>query len=413
MKYGDVAEDLRLICAAFSRISPWLSAFLAKLRVVGVEDMPCDGAVSDRGVIFINVRSWRNASMEKKKFIVLHEVLHVALGHFARARKVLERDGLLDLRLFNLACDYVIDRLIIECLPKMQSNIMKYLKDACLCDKVLPALKACDVRKMSSEEIYHLLKKLGGDKGAIELDSVVVDLCFDGEYDEEDIIWKGDHQIYSTKLSQEEAEERIREALMNAVVHCRVPGRGMGAIDIAVERVLKPKVNWRAELKESVRRGVGRSAVSTWLKPHRKLPGLVPGVVKFSRPNVYCLVDVSGSIDWKTVNQFFAEVFAAARLCRVFAVFFDDGVRGVFEVRPGSVPKVKGGGGTQIGPALKLAYERARRSDVVAVLTDGAVYDVREQEEWLEKLASKVSGVIYCSTYRFPKANVRKIVLEV
>lgn len=415
MKYYDVAEELRLIGMAALEFSPWLSLFFSRLRVVGVEDMPCDGAVDERGVILINVKSWRGASKQEKVFIMFHETLHVALKHFIRARRILESEGILNLKLFNIACDCVVNRVLGEELPHLYEVLDGYVNPDII-SRMVNAGK-CDVSLMSCEEIYHLLlkrvKQEGGTPLILDGAPFVYDLNFRYDYGSEDVIQEGSPEIYSPELSWEEAERRISAALRSALVACKYAGRGEGRIDVLLGSALRPRVDWHAELRESVRQGVGRTAVSTWRKLNRKLPGLAPGLARFKRPDVYCVVDVSGSIDQKEIDQFFAEVFAAAKLARVFAVFFDDGVRCFCKVKPGVVPRVKGGGGTVISPALELVYSKARYGDVVVVLSDGFVADEDEQEAWLKRLNSRVSRVVYCSTARLPKATVKKILVEV
>ncbi|MBS7287548.1 MAG: VWA domain-containing protein [Candidatus Freyarchaeota archaeon] len=416
MKYGDVAEELRLIRMAALAFSPWLSLFFGKLRVVGVEDMPCEGAVDERGVLLINVKFWRNASKQKKVFIVLHETLHVALKHFIRARRILESEGVLNLRLFNIACDCVVNGVLGEELPHLREVFSGDYVNPYIVSKMVN-VSMYDVGSMSCEEIYHLLLERIRQESDIPLIiggvSPTYDLNFRYGYSDEDIIQDGSPEIYSPELSWEDVERRISAALRSALVACRCTGRGEGRIDVLLGSALRPRVDWRAELRESLRQGVGCTATSTWRKPNRKLPGLAPGVTRFKRPDVFCVVDVSGSVGQKEIDQFFAEVFAAARLARVFAVFFDNGVRCACEVKPGVVPRVKGGGGTVISPALELVYGKARYGDVVVVLSDGFVADEDEQEEWLRRLSSRVSKVVYCSTARLPKAAVKKVLVEV
>jgi predicted metal-dependent peptidase len=57
-----------------------------------------------------------------------------------------------------------------------------------------------------------------------------------------------------------------------------------GKLPAGVERVfeiLKPKVDWRSVLRESLITGMGTRAVSTYQRPSRKHPEL-PGLRRFS-----------------------------------------------------------------------------------------------------------------------------------
>lgn len=446
-----VARDLKHIETAFMARAPWLALILKRLRVVAREGLPVPAMVRG-GVIYIDLSQWRGMSADEKVFTIFHEVLHVALKHHLRVKRV-ECPVL-----YNLACDCIVNEILSSEGFHVASSSPLYDLPLSFRVSLHRWINPSDLLSMSAEELYVLLMKLfksagcspgscpinpfsknahgvtgvegGGDPrsvyhgGGAACSSTSSPICPHSNvcsfYREGDlvegvvggdldgyVVQEGDREMY------EEGEVGLTNAVRKAIVMLKMAGAGRGTAELVLSQAIKPKVNWRAELRSMVRHGLGLSVVSTWRKPSRKHPSY-PGVYRFKKPDIYAVVDVSGSIGQREIDQFFAELFAAARLVRVFAVFFDDGVRRECRVKPGMVPRVKGGGGTVISPALMKVYSKVRKGDVVVVLTDGAVADVDEQEAWLRKVKWRASKVIYCSTCMFPEVSgVEKIKIEI
>jgi predicted metal-dependent peptidase len=66
--------------------------------------------------------------------------------------------------------------------------------------------------------------------------------------------------------------------------------------------------------------------------------------------------------------------------------------------------KVKGGGGTRIGPALNLLLEKMRSNDIAIILTDGIIDDVESPDiqRKLATVASKAASAVFATTVRIP-----------
>jgi Putative metallopeptidase domain len=92
----------------------------------------------------------------ERRFILLHELLHVALAHPARAREMKKRHQDLDHRLYNIACDAIINTALdgVHCIraPNEVVTLEKVLT-------VLGQWKEGDntaevIRRWSSEALY-------------------------------------------------------------------------------------------------------------------------------------------------------------------------------------------------------------------------------------------------------------------
>lgn len=166
-------------------------------------------------------------------------------------------------------------------------------------------------------------------------------------------------------------------------------------------------MDWRALLRQGFHNGFGKTIVATWRRPSRKHIDF-PGIHRFTYPRVHCLVDCSGSISEKELEQFIGEIYALAKQSPVSVIPWD--AEAYQEVKAENqrvvVSKVakmlKGGGGTVIKPALEKTLERMRPRDIVVILTDGEIWDVDEAEtrRLFSEVASKASVSIFASTHR-------------
>jgi hypothetical protein len=97
----------------------------------------------------------------ERRFIILHELLHVALAHPARGRKMERRTEDFDAQLYNVACDAIINAALdgargvhitdgAVMFGELLSPLGYWKKD----DSPAEA-----VRRWSSEALYHLLSK--------------------------------------------------------------------------------------------------------------------------------------------------------------------------------------------------------------------------------------------------------------
>jgi predicted metal-dependent peptidase len=179
----------------------------------------------------------------------------------------------------------------------------------------------------------------------------------------------------------------IRETVAhNILEHQKNRGTLPAGLVRWAEEVLKPKVNWREQLKRVVRgaisEGFGQRLDYSLRRPNRRLsvyhPLYLPSLQGEYRPRVACVVDTSGSISDRELTQALAEVRAVLEQLRVpITIIPCDAVpyeaiqvmRGSdwLKVREG----LRGGGGTDMVAGLRAALELTPKPDAVIVLTDG------------------------------------------
>ena len=152
------------------------------------------------------------------------------------------------------------------------------------------------------------------------------------------------------------------------------------------EAILKPKVNWREQLKRIVRgvisEGLGHRLDYSYRRPHRRSavyhPLYLPALQGEYKPRVACVVDTSGSISDRELVQALAEVRAVLEALRIPVTIIPcdavpyEAIR-VFhgsdwlKVRQG----LRGGGGTDMVAGLNAALALKPKPEAVIVLTDG------------------------------------------
>jgi predicted metal-dependent peptidase len=152
------------------------------------------------------------------------------------------------------------------------------------------------------------------------------------------------------------------------------------------EAILKPKVNWREQLKRIVRgvisEGLGHRLDYSYRRPHRRSavyhPIYLPALQGEYKPRIACVVDTSGSISDRELMQSLAEVRAVLEALRIPVTIIPcdavpyEAIR-VFhgsdwlKVRQG----LRGGGGTDMVAGLNAALALKPKPEAVIVLTDG------------------------------------------
>jgi predicted metal-dependent peptidase len=293
---------------------------------------------------------------------------------------------------WNVATDCVINYLLLnsELLPSRE--FMDGLVTPATISKITGVGKD-EIEKMSADQIYNLLvQRVSAPPNPQG--------CSHDEYAQHPTANAG-----SCARQFREVEEYWKRALAEAVDFAKSVGKLPAGAEIAFE-LLRPKVNWRALLRQAILQGPGLQLITTWKRPHRKIPNDLPGYTRLAVPNVWTLIDTSGSMVGEHLDQAMTEVFEIAkslsskvRIIAWDADAYEDSLENVKRTM-----KIKGGGGTRIGPALNLLLEKMRPNDVVVILTDGLIDDDEspETQRKLATVASKAASAVFATTVKVP-----------
>jgi len=339
---------------------PFLGYMTLKLkaRIASEQDGVPTAGVAPDGTIVMNEKFMETLDDAEFRFVICHEVLHPALGFWAR-QKTRDRLG------FNIAHDFAIN-LIIDGFAKQYPNHLRMPKVGLIDSKY---------EGMSAEEIYDALPKNGkgqGQGGGGMGGDCRGDLAETGDGQD---AGRGDQSAQS-KLDKEwkihtEAARQVHETAL---------GRGSlpAGVQKLLDELLDPKVHWATVLSQWLGENAGKQDF-TYQRPSRRSESvgeMMPGILRTDLPDVTILWDTSGSMNGQEtailseVADIVDELGLSIRLivcdCAIYAdVDKLDNIEAV-------IPHVQGGGGSDFSPAFDRLMEENNTSVVVA-FTDGYI----------------------------------------
>ena len=165
-------------------------------------------------------------------------------------------------------------------------------------------------------------------------------------------------------------------ALKQATQVAKMMGRLPGEIKIAVEEVLKPRVNWRAALRHFVQ--LRANTDYSWSRPNRRYYALglyLPELRSHSLPPIAVIVDTSGSTE-AFLARFKAELQSIVDETQpeaVYVIMADAKVQRVDRFERGQRVDflVEGLGGTDFEPAFDYIRDEGLNIACAIYLTDG------------------------------------------
>lgn len=396
----NMRQELADMKAVLFLKAPFLALLLGKMRI-GLSREVRTVVATTYGETVVNPDFWRRLSGEAKTFILLHETLHLAFRHpwSAEGR---------NRTLFNVAADMVVNEMLFQHgYRRAPGNPVT----APLVREMLRArgvvLSTEELRRASSDEVYLLLSS-GGARDADQeaLDDVPPDLDPpEGEPKDPgaDIVQDGGRK------PGEKPEDYWRAAVAEAAVVAHQAGTSPGDFQRVVDESLKSRINWRSQLKQSLRDSVGRTMVNTWERSSRRYVSF-PGIKRLGVQTVWALVDSSGSITDEILAQFVAEVWGLSKVfrCELRVCPWDAKaypqirVNNPNQVRLRVSTGVSGGGGTLLGPVLLELHQMMRSEDVVVILSDGCIGDLKDIQTMhlYRRMAAKAGGVVFVTTGR-------------
>lgn len=300
------------------------------------------------------------------KFVILHELMHVAYLHCANQRvgRVGEREKMI----WNAACDFVINMEISD--VAQNSNYKRYKPP----EQILLDAR---YRGMSSEHVYKAIfqqqEQQGGGGNS------------NGKGVPQDSIG-GDQGDLMSPMSEEKQEE-MRGKVIGAYDASKMGGTQQGYMPAGLERAIEEMKNNKVPWQKIFHKFVGNAMAKNdycYNRPSRRsmaisgyagedifLPHLFSNVIG----DIVVAIDTSGSITQKQLGQFAAEIHKLNHLVeKITAITCDAQVHEVIEVYQMqdilSQLKFKGGGGTAFEPVFEWVEEHGAKPDLLIYLTD-------------------------------------------
>ncbi len=378
------------LAAARARLileQPFIGALVMHLPLIPAQGSWCETTATDARALYFNPRFVAKLDLRQTQFVLAHEALHCALGHFARRVHRMKRR-------WDVACDYAVNMLLADAGLRPPAGAL-----------LNPAW-----RGLSAEEIYPLISP--------DSDARILDLhLFDGDGTGRMGLGRGsafpgaDLEVPAANDGAAAPGELAAEAAAVAAgggpehaSESHGPAPGLSADDLtvlwktrmaaaaqqaaragrlsdswlrAVDRLIQPQLSWRFLLARFVS-SVAREDYSFQRPSRREGDALLPRL-SGAQTEIVVAVDTSGSIGAEELSEFAAELDSLkgqvrARLT-LYACDHDLDARGpwVFESwEPFELPKeLRGGGGTRFTPVFARIEEDHGRPDVLVYFTDG------------------------------------------
>lgn len=311
------------------------------LKTIPTFDVPTMG--TDGFNIYINPDFFEELSVEDRVFILLHETMHVVLGHMTRK-------GHRNHKLWNVAGDYVINQYLVQWGLTMPES----------------GLYDSRFKNMTTEQVYDILHE----ENNLE------------EPDYDDLMPKSaSHEGLGGEpsLSSAEIEKAVASILQKSMTICKMSNNKEMKLTKELERYFdklnKPKINLIALLSRFLSNT--SRAQYTLRTPNRKFfPKLyLPSLRSDGLSRVDFVLDTSGSILPPEFTQFVSEVDTVLKHFKPECIGFtqfDHRFLGTQEITKfkdiGSI-KFKGGGGTDITETLEEVSKY--NTKCIIIFTDG------------------------------------------
>jgi len=349
--------------------APFYGSVGAELDLV--IDPACDTAWTNGKAIGFNPDFALDLPGDNLTGVVAHEILHVAMRHNYRR-------GDRDRELWNVACDYAINGVLV--------------RDGF----VLPDGALLDDRfaNLSAEQIYAQLvddEQQGDDQSGGDQQQPDDQPQQSGQGSQDN--QQGDTQDNQGGGSQpgdvrdapEDAPTEddwrtkiVGHAKLAKNLHAVYGQSDSDAADIAAGDAKKASVNWRDVLQQFLTRTAQDDY--SWSRPNRRhLSGdlHMPSLVSDGAGVIAIAIDTSGSVDENQLRRFLGEVQGVVdqiRPERVLVWTVDTKVRGgtqTFERGDTIDPRIQGGGGTRFEPAFEALADSHEDVACLIYFTDG------------------------------------------
>ena len=341
---------------------------LARLRAEIIDESPffgrllmhlsfgfdnCETAYTDMKRVVFDMEFMMRLSDPELKFVMLHELMHCVLKHCTRG------NGRIHI-LYNIACDIVVNSLLIKSL-----NLGKFKIDGQLVMHHAPDKR--EGFRYTAEEVYDMLLNMSVDEAA----KMYSNQPFDSHEQ-----W-GDISVGA--YIESVWESRIKEA-------CKSCGQGSG-IPNNLKRYIEDisgadKINWRQILHDFIQND---SSDYLFAPPDRRfdsdffLPSFQENVNGSAVENIWFLIDSSGSVSDDMISSVYYELKNAIDQIgnlKGLLSYFDTKVStpAYFDDKE-SFDKIKpvGGGGTSFYAIFNFMaeYFKEELPKAIVIITDG------------------------------------------
>ena len=332
----DIATKLSAARTRLILERPFLGALVMHLPLQPVDAKTCDSVATDARALYYHPAYIERLSLAQTQFVLAHEALHCALGHFARrSHRVLQR--------WNIACDHAVNLLLLGEGLRPPPNILANDEYSGLSAEEIYPLIPEDSSEQTLDK--HLFDQTENDSGQHDNDQTrqeSVDSADDhqGEGDEQPEEGDGEQTRDTprpsaggdgsdpgqpqprakpsphggpgmddmTPTQREELAQQWRGHLASAAQQARMAGRLGESWLRLVDELIAPRLPWRMLLARYLMNSA-REDYSFQRVSRREGAALLPSLYS-RRIQLIAVLDTSGSITDTEMHEFAAEIDA-------------------------------------------------------------------------------------------------------
>lgn len=387
----DICKIETKLAAARTRLildKPFLGALVLRLPMEQARADWCPTTATDARKFYYNPEYIDSLSLEQTQFMLAHEALHCALSHFAR------RGHRLKFR-WDQACDYAINPLLIDDGLTPPPDIL-YMPSflGMTAEEIYPCLSEKDDDEPLDQHLYDQENRQSGrppqhsgqqGKGQAADDS-------DGNGGGN----TGEDQTSGTRqepqpdedsgglsppppLTPDEAETlniQWQQRMAGAAQQAMQAGKLGGELARLIDHLLQPQLPWRMLLSKYMSESA-RDDYS-YMRPSRREGDAILPSLRSSEIDIVVVVDTSGSIKDKEINNFLAEInsIKGQIRARITLLACDsvlaDGAPWIYEPWDEcKLPEqITGGGGTSFVKPFKWVERQGMQPSLLVYFTD-------------------------------------------
>lgn len=288
-------------------------------------------------------------------FVVAHTVMHPALGH-------IWRKGTREPIVWDHACDYIINQMILDSDPKHE--VFKMPEGSLFNEKF---------KGMYAEEVY---EKLASDQGYSQKAK--------SQAEQGNPQTTDDHSVWQNSPDNEDGEEDDgfnneedwRGRLIQAAQAAKMRGKLPAMMERIISDLVEPQKNWRQLLAEFIQQDIGDYG---WNPPDRRFLHADLVLPDYSEEvdvvrEIVFAIDTSGSIGYNEMRTFISECVGCMAQFggRVVGhlIYCDADIAAVYPLEDVEHGVPKGGGGTDFRPVFEWVEENLDECAGVVYLTD-------------------------------------------
>lgn len=364
---NEIRAATEKLCAARARLvleRPFIGALVLYLPLV--PHARCRSVATDGRSFFFRPEYVARLTFGQVQFVLAHEALHCALGHFARRGFRLRGK-------WDAACDYAVNSLLAgDGLSGPAGTLLNPAYEGLAAEEIYPLL--ADVSERTDEHWFGAGCGSPADSAASRV-GAWPDAGFDDA--RRDGLDEIQFQIAPLPDAQALASE-WRRRLASSALEAQRAGRLAANWRRVLSSAAQPRLPWQALLARFLMAQLARDDYSFTRRGRRDGEALLPGM-QSGETDLAVAIDTSGSIARQDLEQFVSEVSALAGQvrARVSLVLCDaeiaPGMPLVFGPwEPIRLPEeLGGGGGTRFTPVFSLIESQSLRPDALVYFTDG------------------------------------------